>query len=92
VRFLARHKLLVFRQWLLEAYDVRLDLETVDLDLLTEEEMAHTHRVMVSKVENKRLAPGTQSDLKPLYVQWIISQMAQLEHRVTLLFGNAHKY
>jgi hypothetical protein len=40
-------------------------LSTVDLDLLTEEEMARTHRVMVSKVENKRLAPGKQSDLKP---------------------------
>jgi hypothetical protein len=27
--------------------------------------MARTHHVMVSKVENKRLAPGKQSDLKP---------------------------
>jgi hypothetical protein len=26
--------------------------------------MARTHRVMVRKVENKRLAPGKQSDLK----------------------------
>jgi hypothetical protein len=50
---------------LLEAYDLRLDLSTVDLDLLTEEEMARTHRVMVSKVENKRIAPGKQPDLKP---------------------------
>jgi hypothetical protein len=65
VRLSARHKFLVFRQWLLEAYDLRLDLETVDLDLLTEEEMARTHCVMVSKVEHKRLAPGKQSDLKP---------------------------
>jgi hypothetical protein len=65
VRLSARSKLLVFRQWLLEAYDLRFDLATVDLYLFTEEEMAHTHRVMVSKVENKRLAPGKQSDLKP---------------------------
>jgi hypothetical protein len=60
VRLLARSKLIVFRQWLLEAYHLRLDLATVDLDLLTEEEMARTHRVMVSKVENKRLEPGKQ--------------------------------
>jgi hypothetical protein len=65
VRLSARHKLLVFRQWLMEAYDLRLDLETADLDLLTEEEMARAHRAMVSKVENKRLAPGKQSDLRP---------------------------
>jgi hypothetical protein len=65
VHILARSKLLVFRQWLLEAYDLRFDLETVGLYLLTEEEMTRTHRVMVSKVENKRLAPGKQSDLKP---------------------------
>jgi hypothetical protein len=35
VRLSASHKLLVFMQWLLEAYDLRLDLATVDLDLLT---------------------------------------------------------
>jgi hypothetical protein len=40
-------------------------LATVDLDLLTEEEMARTHRVMVSKVKHKCLAPGKHSDLKP---------------------------
>jgi hypothetical protein len=65
VRLASRSKLLVLMQWLLEAYDLRLDLSTVDLDLLTEEEMARTHLIMVSKVENKRLAPGKQSDLKP---------------------------
>jgi hypothetical protein len=32
---------------------------------LNEEEIARTHRGMVSKVENNRLAPGKQSDLKP---------------------------
>jgi hypothetical protein len=64
VRLSAISKLLVFRQWLLEAYDLSLYLKTVDLDLLTDEQMARTHHVMVSKVENKRLAPGTQSDLK----------------------------
>jgi hypothetical protein len=61
----ARSKFLVFRQWLLEAYELRFDLATVNLDLLTEDEMAHTHRVMISKVENNSLAPGKQSDLKP---------------------------
>jgi hypothetical protein len=61
----ARYKLLVFREWLLETYDLCFDLATVDLDLLNEEEMTHTHRVMVSKVENERLAPGKLSDLKP---------------------------
>jgi hypothetical protein len=65
VRLSARSKLLVIRQWLLEAYDLRFDLATVNLDLLTEDEMARTHRVMISKVENKRIAPGKQSDLKP---------------------------
>jgi hypothetical protein len=50
VRLSARLKLLVFRQWLLEAYDLRFYLETVNLDLLNEDEMARTHRVMVSKV------------------------------------------
>jgi hypothetical protein len=30
--------------------------------------MARTHRVMISKVENKRLAPGKQSDLKLPFV------------------------
>jgi hypothetical protein len=65
VRLSARSKLLVFRQWLLGGYDLRFDLATVNLDILTKDEMAHTHRVMTSKVENKRLAPGKQSDLKP---------------------------
>jgi hypothetical protein len=37
----------------------------INLDLLTEDEMDRTHRAMVSKVENKRLAPAKQSDLKP---------------------------
>jgi hypothetical protein len=55
---------LVFRQWLLEAYDLRMDLATVDLNDLTIEEMARTHRVMASRIENKRLVPGKQSDLK----------------------------
>jgi hypothetical protein len=68
VRLSARSKLLVFRQWLLEAYDLRFDLEKFNLDLLAENEMARTHRVMISKVENKRIAPGTQSDLKPTSV------------------------
>jgi hypothetical protein len=68
VRLSARSKLLVFIQWLLEAYDLRFDLATVNLDLLTEDEMARTHRVMIIKVENKRLAPGKKSDLKPLSV------------------------
>jgi hypothetical protein len=67
-RLSARSKFLVFRQWLLEAYALRFDLATVNLDLLTEDEMARTHRVMISKVENKRLAPGKQSDLKPTSV------------------------
>jgi hypothetical protein len=44
--------------------DLHLDLATVGLDLLTEEEMTRTHRGMVSKAENKRIAPGKQSDLK----------------------------
>jgi hypothetical protein len=65
VRLSERSKLMVFRQWLLEACDLRFDLATVNLDLLTEDEMARTHRVMISKVENKRLAPGKKSDLKP---------------------------
>jgi hypothetical protein len=56
---------IVFRKWLLEAYDLRFDLATVNVDLLTEDEMDRTHRVMISKLENKRLAPGKQSDLKP---------------------------
>jgi hypothetical protein len=58
VRLSARSKLLVFRQCFSEAYDLRFDLATINLDLLTEDEMARTHHVMVSKVENKRLAPG----------------------------------
>jgi hypothetical protein len=37
VHLSARSKLLVFIQWLLDAYDLRLDLATVYLDLLTEE-------------------------------------------------------
>jgi hypothetical protein len=65
VRLSARSKLLVFRQSLLEAYDLRFYLATVNLDLLTEDEMARTHCVMVSNVENKSLAPGKQSDFKP---------------------------
>jgi hypothetical protein len=60
----ARHKLLVFRQWLLEAYDLRMYLVNVDLNELTIEDMDLTQRVMASKIENKRLAPGKQSDLK----------------------------
>jgi hypothetical protein len=64
VRLSARSKLLVFRKWLLEAYDLRFDLATVNLDLLTENEMSRTHRVMFGKVD-KRLAPGKRSDLKP---------------------------
>jgi hypothetical protein len=32
VRLSARHKLLVFRQWLLEAYDLRMDLDFFDLN------------------------------------------------------------
>jgi hypothetical protein len=35
---------------------------------LNEEEMASIHRVMISKVENKHMSPGKQSDLKPPYV------------------------
>jgi hypothetical protein len=65
VRLSARSKLMVFRQWLLEAYDLCFDLAMVKLELLTEDEMARTRRVMIGKVENKRLVPGTQSDLKP---------------------------
>jgi hypothetical protein len=42
-----------------------LIFSTVDVDLFTEEGMDRIHRVMVSKVENKRIAPGKQSDLKP---------------------------
>jgi hypothetical protein len=64
VRLSAKHKLLVFRQWLLEAYGLCMDLATVDLNYLTIEEMDCTQRVMASKIENKRLAPGKQSDLK----------------------------
>jgi hypothetical protein len=60
----ARHKLLAVRQWLLKAYDIRMDLATVDLNDLTIEEMERTRRVMASEIENKRLAPGKQSDLK----------------------------
>jgi hypothetical protein len=64
VRLSSRHKVLVFRQWLLEAYDLHMDLATVDLNDLTIEEMDSTQRVMASKIENKRLAPGKKSDLK----------------------------
>jgi hypothetical protein len=47
-------------------YDLRLDFATVDLHDLTKGEMARTrHHVMLSKVENKHLVPGEQSDLKP---------------------------
>jgi hypothetical protein len=60
VRLSARHNLLVFIQWLLEAYHIRVDLENVDLNDLTIEEMARTH-IMASKIENKRIAPGKQS-------------------------------
>jgi hypothetical protein len=35
-----------------------MDLATVDLNDLTIEEMDRTQRVMASKIENKRLAPG----------------------------------
>jgi hypothetical protein len=64
VRLSTRHKLLVFRQWLLEAYDLRIDLEIFDLNELTITEMDITQRVMASKIENNRLASGKQSDLK----------------------------
>jgi hypothetical protein len=63
VRLSARHTLLVFRRWLLEAYDLRMDLATVDLNDLTIAEMVRTHCVMASKIENKRLTPDKQSDL-----------------------------
>jgi hypothetical protein len=41
-----------------------MDLSTVNSNGFTIEEMVCTHRVMASKIENKRLAPGKQSDLK----------------------------
>jgi hypothetical protein len=41
-----------------------VDLATVDLNDLTIEEINLTQRVMTTKIENKRQAPGKQSDLK----------------------------
>jgi hypothetical protein len=64
VRLSARQKLLVFRKWLLEACDLRMDLATVDLNNLTIEEIYRTQRVMASKIGNKRPDPATQYDLK----------------------------
>jgi hypothetical protein len=64
VRLSVSQTLLVFRQWLLEAYDLRMDLATVDLNDLTIEEMTRTHHIMASKIENKRLTPRKKTDLK----------------------------
>jgi hypothetical protein len=61
VRLSARHKLLVFRKWLLEAYDLRMEVATFDLNDLTIDEMTRNHHAMTSKIENKCLAPGKQS-------------------------------
>jgi hypothetical protein len=59
VRLSERRKLLVFRKWLLEAYDLHMDLATVDLNELTIEEMDRTQHVIASKIDNKLLPPGT---------------------------------